>query len=78
MLLILIAPDERIIIFGGGQNGNQLAVLNTKTNPYEWSIPQVTGVNIPPTAFYGSATLVGNYMFINFGKLINIIQTFKK
>ena len=80
MLLILIAPaDEKIIIFGGLQNSvNQLAVLNTKTNPYEWSIPQVTG-NIPPSmVIYNSATLVGNYMFINFGKLINIIQSFNK
>ena len=73
MLLILIAPDEKIIIFGGsaiGQNINQLAVLNTKTNPYEWSIPQVTGTNIPPLISDSSATLVGNYMLINFGKLI--------
>ena len=80
----MIAPDERIIIFGGYQNDislpvlNQLAVLNTKTYPYEWSIPQVTGTNIPPLISDSSATLVGNYLFINFGKLINIIQSFNK
>ena len=47
---------------------NQLAVLNTKAYPYEWSIPQVTVATPPPTLSLHSATLVGNYMFINFGK----------
>jgi len=73
-LLILIASDERIIIFGGikgfndGPVINQLAVLNTKTYPYEWSIPQVSTINTPLSTISHSATLIGNYMFINFGK----------
>ena len=75
MSTFLIAPDERIIIFGGSKDFsgpviNQLAVLNTRTYPYEWSIPQVSAVNVPPTTTGHSATLIGNYMFINFGKLI--------
>ena len=49
---------------------NQLAVLNTKAYPYEWSIPQVTVATPPPTLSLHSATLVGNYMFINFGKTL--------
>jgi hypothetical protein len=52
---------------------NQLAVLNTKTYPYEWSIPQVSGINPPPTTHLHSAALIGNYMSINFGKLITVM-----
>ncbi|PKY17369.1 hypothetical protein RhiirB3_521943 [Rhizophagus irregularis] len=70
----VLTPDERIIIFGGckGYNEtilNQLAVLNTKTYPYEWSIPQVSALNsAPPLIYFHSATLIENYMFINFGQ----------
>jgi hypothetical protein len=62
---------------------NQLAILNTKTYPYEWSIPQVSALNSsPPESIQlHSATLIENYMFINFGKLITVntiyIQLFK-
>ncbi len=49
---------------------NQIAVLNTKASPYEWSIPPVTATTLPPSLSLHSATLVGNYMFINFGKYI--------
>ncbi|PKY57649.1 hypothetical protein RhiirA4_449082 [Rhizophagus irregularis] len=76
------APDERIIIFGGckGINEtilNQLAVLNTKTYPYEWSIPQVSALNSsPPSIQLHSATLIENYMFINFGNNYQITEPF--
>ncbi|CAB4376493.1 unnamed protein product [Rhizophagus irregularis] len=69
----VLTPDERIIIFGGNTNDltipvlNQLAVLDTKVNPYEWSVPTPA----PPSSLtisLHSATLVGNYMFVNFGK----------
>jgi hypothetical protein len=80
--LIKIAPDERIIIFGGriGHESDgssvaiQLAVLNTKVNPYEWSIPPVTAATPPTTLSLHSATLVENYMFINFGKNIILLS----
>ncbi|CAB4426728.1 unnamed protein product [Rhizophagus irregularis] len=72
----VLTPDERIIIFGGHKVPNdvpalyQLAVLDTKTTPYEWSIPQVSAIgNMPLTISAHSATLVDNYMFINFGQL---------
>jgi hypothetical protein len=70
----LIAPDGRIIVFGGekliggGSVRKQLAVLDTKPNPFEWTVPDVTAKTLPPTLILHSATLVGNYMFINFGK----------
>ncbi|CAB4489299.1 hypothetical protein RhiirA1_529824 [Rhizophagus irregularis] len=71
----VLTPDERIIVFGGckGMNEtilNQLAILNTKTYPYEWSIPQVSALNSsPPESIQlHSATLIENYMFINFGQ----------
>ncbi|CAB4382461.1 unnamed protein product [Rhizophagus irregularis] len=75
----VLTPDERIIIFGGRKVPNddpvlnQLAVLNTKMTPYEWSIPQVPAIdNMPLTTSAHSATLVGNYMFINFGQITPI------
>ncbi|CAB4489296.1 unnamed protein product [Rhizophagus irregularis] len=78
----VLTPDERIIIFGGIKGGsnepvlNQLAVLNTKTTPYEWSIPQVSAIgNKPLTTYAHSATLVDNYMFINFGTITNYSET---
>ncbi|PKY46808.1 galactose oxidase [Rhizophagus irregularis] len=70
----VLTPDERIIIFGGNTNDltipvlNQLAVLDTKVNPYEWSIPK-PAPPLPLTINLHSATLVGNYMFVNFGKI---------
>ncbi|GES94598.1 hypothetical protein GLOIN_2v1836615 [Rhizophagus clarus] len=71
----VLTPDERIIIFGGSKGinstvTNQLAVLDTKQTPYEWSIPQVSNVYYaPPLIDLHSATLIGNYMFINFGAM---------
>ncbi|RGB38780.1 hypothetical protein C1646_755279 [Rhizophagus diaphanus] len=54
---------------------NPLAVLNTKVVPYEWSVP-TPDLPLPLTTNLRSATLVGNYMFINFGKLINSYSRF--
>jgi hypothetical protein len=80
-LLILIASDEKIIVFGGNKDDiatpvlNPLAVLNTKVVPYEWSVP-TPAPPLPLTTNLHSATLVENYMFINFGKLINSYSVF--
>ncbi|PKK75368.1 hypothetical protein RhiirC2_773690 [Rhizophagus irregularis] len=54
---------------------NPLAVLNTKVVPYEWSVP-TPAPPLPLTTNLHSAKLVGNYMFINFGKLINSYSRF--
>ncbi|RGB38779.1 hypothetical protein C1646_665127 [Rhizophagus diaphanus] len=74
-IIVYIAPDERIIIFGGSRNDrpvlNQLAVLNTKIVSVPTPAPP-----LPLTTHSHSATLVGNYMFINFGKLINLYSVF--
>ncbi|CAB4426726.1 unnamed protein product [Rhizophagus irregularis] len=66
----VLTSDERIIVFGGDNflNQYQLAVLNTKVVPYEWSVP-TPAPPLPLTTYSHSATLVGNYMFINFGKV---------
>ncbi|CAB4426725.1 unnamed protein product [Rhizophagus irregularis] len=68
----ILTSDEKIIIFGGNINVtpdlNQLAVLNTKVVPYEWSVP-TPAPPLPLTTSSHSATLVGNYMFINFGQI---------
>ncbi|GBC04863.1 hypothetical protein RclHR1_05900010 [Rhizophagus clarus] len=67
----VLTPDQRIIIYGGfNGNGNvinQLAVLDTKANPFSWSIPSVSG-GISPILNCHSSALVGNYMFMIFGK----------
>jgi hypothetical protein len=68
--------DEKIIVFGGEKlNGEgaireQLAILDTNMNPYTWSIPSVSAKILPPPLTLHSATLVGNHMFINFGKYL--------
>jgi hypothetical protein len=54
----------------------QIVVLNTKTNPYEWFIPQVAALNDAPKLLFHSATLIGNYMLINFGNYVIYIQSF--
>ncbi|GES94599.1 hypothetical protein GLOIN_2v1532917 [Rhizophagus clarus] len=68
----VLTPDEKIIIFGGSKGFNetivyQLAVLDTKQAPYEWSIPQVSALDNVPKLQCHTATLIENYMFINFG-----------
>ena len=78
-MFLLIAPDEKIIVFGGEKlNGKgavktPLAVLDTNKLPYEWSIPQFTVATLPPALTLHSATLVGNYMIVNFGKIYSLI-----
>lgn len=47
-----------------------LAVLNTETEPFEWTIPKVTSsIGIFPSLKGHTAKLVGNYMIVAFGNL---------
>ncbi|RHZ89564.1 hypothetical protein Glove_13g197 [Diversispora epigaea] len=68
----VLTPDGRIIIFGGctydftGVSPN-LAVLDTTKNPYEWSIPSNSKVNLPPSIYGHTANLYYNYMIVTFG-----------
>jgi len=46
-----------------------LAVLNTQITPFEWSDPQVSSnIGEFPSLTAHTATLVGNYMIVAFGK----------
>ena len=71
-IFLYLAPDGKIIIYGGAKTINNvqvtpnLAVLNTNTNPFEWTAPQISS-NIPSLVGH-TADLVGNYMIIAFGK----------
>ncbi len=76
LLLLLLANDGLIVIYGGGSgNGGQpvpastpqLAVLDTNSAPYKWTAQQSNGTNVPPPLIFHSAELVGNYMVITFG-----------
>ena len=68
---IIKAPNGKIIIYGGSNRGfapvtPEIAVLNTETNPFEWTIPSVS--SSVPSLIYHTANLVGNYMIVAFGK----------
>ena len=71
---------QRIIIYGGTANfndptvtiGGPLYVLDT-TN-FEWSIPATSG-KTPSPRTYHTATVIGKYMVITFGKYNIIIHT---
>jgi hypothetical protein len=78
--IYFLAPDGKIIVYGGltdalGQESMKvapdLAVLDTNTFPFEWSVPQVTSnVGIIPSLACHSADIVGDYMIVAFGMLL--------
>ncbi|CAG8729904.1 14248_t:CDS:2, partial [Dentiscutata heterogama] len=75
----VLALDGRIIVFGGyGQNSSsadpQLAVLDTSTSPFQWSLPNVSNP-IPPALAYHSATLIGDLMIVAFGNITQQTST---
>ncbi|CAG8828062.1 25925_t:CDS:1, partial [Dentiscutata erythropus] len=64
-------PDGHIIIFGGRTQeftsvSPILALLDTNTYPYEWSIPGSASFNSPPSIYGSTANLYYNYMIITF------------
>ncbi|CAG8516111.1 12285_t:CDS:2 [Funneliformis caledonium] len=65
----VLAPDGRIIIYGGEVNDTaanpQLCVLNTTTTPYIWSQPK--SYYPVPDLWLHTAVMVGNYMVVAFG-----------
>jgi len=89
MYLLLLAPEGKIIIYGGikstGEFGDikatpDLAVLNIQTIPFEWSVPKVSSNigEVPPLRGH-TANLVGDYMIVAFGNnLLHLIFYFKK
>ncbi|CAI2173884.1 20146_t:CDS:2 [Funneliformis geosporum] len=75
----VLAPDGKIIIYGGSKSVGSIynhrvvpdiAVLNTRIDPFEWSEPNVTSdVGTVPSLTAHTADLVGNYMIVAFGNI---------
>ncbi|CAB4495712.1 hypothetical protein RhiirA1_530100 [Rhizophagus irregularis] len=78
----VLAPNTKIIVFGGSKIANgifnvrvspDVAVLNTETEPFEWTIPKVTSsIGIFPSLKGHTANLVGNYMIVAFGNITQL------
>ncbi|PKY55276.1 hypothetical protein RhiirA4_474613 [Rhizophagus irregularis] len=74
----VLTQDGLIIIYGGGSVRryypvpDQISVLDTNVNPFNWSTPSKVNT-APSSAPFGghTATLVGNYMIIAFGHYRN-------
>ena len=75
------APNGKIIIHGGSKNvagiasytqvTPDIAVLNTETEPFEWTAPLVSSnVGKVPSLTVHTANLVDNYMIVAFGNTI--------
>ena len=66
-----IAEDGRIIVYGGftgnGAAIDDLVILDTTQTVFSWSKASVS-TNSPPSRFYHTATLVGDYMIVAFGR----------
>ena len=66
-----IAKDGRIIVYGGytfsGPASDDLVVLDTTQTIFTWSRANVS-TNSPLSRFYHTATLVGDYMIVAFGR----------
>ncbi|RHZ53543.1 hypothetical protein Glove_441g64 [Diversispora epigaea] len=75
----VLTPDGYIVIFGGctielkgkiiKPVSPNLAVLDTNKSPFEWSIPESSKINSPPSISGHGANLYYNYMIITFGFL---------
>jgi hypothetical protein len=66
-----IAQDGRIIVYGGRTEDaspviDDLVILDTSQVDYTWSIANAS--NSPPSRYYHTATLVGYYMIVAFGR----------
>src|SRR5688572_5674691 len=69
-----IAKDGRIIVYGGYTSvdtlvpvTDDLVVLDTTQTTFVWSKASVTTIS-PSSRSFHSATLVGNYMIVAFGR----------
>jgi hypothetical protein len=66
---LYIAQDGRIIVYGGIDDtaADDLVILDTSQANYTWSIANVS-TKSPLSHTYHTATLVGHYMIVIFGK----------
>src|SRR5256885_1383500 len=72
ILLLFLAPDGRIIVYGGTNDINtiitdKLAILDTKSSPFQWTIPKNIVYPIKENHHGHSSNLYGNYMITAFG-----------
>ncbi|GBB84331.1 hypothetical protein RclHR1_10950006 [Rhizophagus clarus] len=73
----VLTLDGKIIIYGGAKGPNlttvtpSLAILDTSTTVYTWSIPQISSQFYPPPLMLHTADLFGNYMIIAYGNVTN-------
>ncbi|GES73686.1 hypothetical protein GLOIN_2v1876170 [Rhizophagus clarus] len=75
----VLAPNNKIIVFGGSKIANEIfsakvspdiIVLNTETEPFEWTTPTITSsIGTFPSLKGHTANLVGNYMIVAFGNI---------
>ncbi|RIB19037.1 hypothetical protein C2G38_1301397 [Gigaspora rosea] len=75
----VLASDGRIIVFGGYDHNfspanPELAVLDSSTSPFQWSLPNVSNP-ISPALAYHSATLIGDLMIVAFGNVTQQTST---
>ena len=67
------APDGRIIVYGGTNETDKIAILDLTKFPFQWTIP--TNITNYPVNLIGSdhryhtSNLYKNYMIISFGNL---------
>ena len=70
-ILYFLAPDGRIIIYGGGFNSStiidKLVILDTTQNPFQWTIPKNIVCPIKENHMGHTSNLYGNYMITAFG-----------
>ncbi|PKY54201.1 galactose oxidase [Rhizophagus irregularis] len=70
----VLTPDGKIIIYGGAQGPNlitaspSLAILDTSTSVYTWSVPTISSQFSPPPLILHTADLYGDYMIVAFGQ----------
>ncbi|RIB19935.1 hypothetical protein C2G38_2180521 [Gigaspora rosea] len=69
---VLGLNNDRIIIYGGFSVNQKspivhdLSVLDIRNNPYEWFIPNISGIT-PPIPSRHTANIVGRYMIVTYG-----------
>ena len=68
-----LAPDGRIIVYGGTSKPDKIAILDVSKSPFQWTVPtNITNypVNlIDKNHGYHTSNLYKNYMIISFGNL---------
>ena len=70
---MFLAPDGRIIVYGGTNKTDNLAILDVTKSPFQWTVP--TNITTYPVELinklhrYHTSNLYKNYMIISFGNL---------